>query len=189
MAYSDKFGITSARAGIIQPKLKYKYKIQMSLPLSDFVTRDVVTCDRPTMQYGETEVHSYNSVAHFAGKAIWQPITLVVRDSIDNEASKVFQSQMLRQMDHLNQVSPRAGEGYKFTTRIFMLDGGQDTAGGEGVFEQWTLEGCWFTNIAYDQADYSVSDPLLITVSIKYDYASQNLDGGASDFNSLLGNE
>lgn len=189
MAYSDKFGITSAEPGIIQPKLKYKFKVEFSIPNSIPITRDVLTVDRPTMQYADTEIHSYNSVAHFAGKGIWQPINLVMRDSIDNGAQRAIQFQMLRQGDHLNQVSPRAGEGYKFTTRIYMLDGGQATAGGEGVFEQWTLEGCWFVSVAYDSTDYSSSEAMTITTNIRYDYAAIDLDGGATTFNSALGNE
>ena len=51
---------------------------------------------------------------------------------------------------------------------IDTLDGGDDT-----VLEEWFLEGCFLSDVEYDEFDYSSADPIKITMSIRYDNATQ----------------
>jgi hypothetical protein len=173
---SQKFGIQSAgTTGIIQPKLKYKFKVEFVFPdmESRVLTRDVISVDRPTLAFAEGTVHSYNSIAYYAQKPEWAAINMSLRDGIDNASSKIVQAQMQRQMNHMNQESAQAGNDYKFTTKIMMLDGGQAGQTGETAFETWTLSGCFFTSFNFTQLDYSSSDAVQIDLAMRYDYAEQ----------------
>jgi hypothetical protein len=52
---------------------------------------------------------------------------------------------------------------------IETLDGGNDA-----VLEQWHLEGCFLTNIEYDSFDYDSSEVMTVTMTIRYDNATQS---------------
>ena len=65
-----------------------------------------------------------------------------------------------------------------------MLDGGNGGNAGAGVLETFVMYGCYVQNTVYSNTDYSSSDPVDITLTLKYDNAMQ-IDG--SDTPSGLG--
>jgi hypothetical protein len=164
-----------ARGGMIQPKPKHRFRVRVIGfgPVAGGLelTRQVETVGRPQVQSNAVEVHSYNSVAYYAGKAIWQPVSLTVRDDITNAVSRLVGHQEQKQLNHFTQTQALAGSNYKFEAFIETLDGGDD-----GVLETWHLEGCWLESIEYGEFDYKTSDPLTIQMSIRYDNATQ--EGG-----------
>ncbi|NJO62843.1 MAG: hypothetical protein HC836_32850 [Richelia sp. RM2_1_2] len=171
----NKFGvpIDGTRAGILMPKPKHKFRVRFTNfgPLNSHQTvdlsRQVMTCDRPKVSYNPVTVHSYNSVAYYAGKHEWQAISLSVRDDVTNAVSKLVGFQIQKQLNHFEQTSPLAGSNYKFTMTYEVMDGGN-----EGILETWTLEGCFLADINYDGGDYASADPLMITMQVRYDNAT-----------------
>lgn len=171
----NKFGvpIDGVRAGILMPKPKYKFRVRFTNfgPLNSHQTvdlsRQVSTFDRPKLTQAPVTVHSYNSLAYYAGKHEWQTVNCVVRDDVTNAVSKLVGFQIQKQLNHFEQTSPLAGSNYKFTTQFEVMDGGN-----EGVLETWTLEGCFLSDVAYDSGDYASSDPFMITMQIRYDNAT-----------------
>ena len=170
-----KFGIDgSADArGILQPKLKYKYRVEFRdmggiAGVREF-TRNVVTCDRPKVSYEEVVVHSYNSRIYLTGKHEWQTITGVFRDDVQNNISGLVGRQIQRQVDHHNQVSALSGIDYKFEMTVAILTGNHGDSAVE--LDKWHLEGCFIQNVDYDQGDYSASEPVQVTMIIRYDNA------------------
>ena len=39
------------------------------------------------------------------------------------------------------------------------------------VVEEWTLKGAWIKSAAFGDLDYSTSNPVEISISLRYDYA------------------
>jgi hypothetical protein len=74
-------------------------------------------------------------------------------------------------MNHFTQTSFLAGINYKFATQIETLDGSDS-----GVLENWYLEGCYLETVAYDSFDYSNSESMMITLTVRYDNATQDQD-------------
>ena len=144
------------------------------------LSQQVTGVGRPTVAMSSVAVHSYNSIGYYAGKAEWSPVSLTVRDDITNAVSKLVGHQMQKQMNFFQQTSAAAGSNYKFTMYIETLDGGNDT-----VLEQWILEGCFLENIEYDSFSYDSSDAMIITMSVRYDNATQQ--GGLMPVNPELG--
>ena len=68
------------------------------------------------------------------------------------------------------------GGNYKFQMLIDTLDGGDDT-----VLEEWTLEGCFLSDVKYDEFDYSSSEYMTISMTIRFDNATQG--GGLMPLN------
>jgi len=168
----DRFGINvtgnTGQGPMQQPKLKNRFRVLM-LGLgggvaTDPITLNTNTCGLPSATQEEKEIHSYNNVAYYAGKNIWSDIELVVRDTVDNTVAKAVGAQMQMQMDHYNQSGYRAGQNYKFTMQIQILNGGYDSAS-----VAWTLEGCFLKSAAFGEVDYSSTDPINITLGIRMD--------------------
>ncbi len=169
----SKFGvpINGARNGLFMPKIKHRFRVRVINfgPIAGGLelTQQVVNVDRPNVNFTSQQVHSYNSIMHFAGKAEWQSINLTVRDDITNSVSKLVGHQVQKQMNFFEQTSVAAGINYKFTSLIEILDGGNET-----VFEQWTLEGCFLETINYQNLDYSSSDAVDIQMTVRFDNAT-----------------
>ena len=172
----DKFGISvsgsQGQGPMLQPRLKYRFRVLFlgfggASNTSDPITLNINTCKLPTLKHETVTVHSYNSIAYFAGKSSWEEISMVVRDTVDNTVTKSIAAQLQMQMDHYNQTGYRAGQNYKFTTIIQLLDGNYDTSSAS-----WTLEGCYLTSSDYGELDYAGgADMQMITLGIRYDNA------------------
>lgn len=186
----SKFGVPNTNGqslGILMPKLKHRFRVLFTLPVfggeTYDLTRQVVTAGRPQQQYNNTPLHSYNNVVYIAQKPEWQPIEIVLRDDITNAATSVVSNQLQLQMNHYNQNAARAGSNYKFQILLQTLDG-QMTAD-VNILEEWFLEGCYIESVQYDSLDYSSSEPVQITLSIRYDNATQGNEGGALPNNTI----
>ena len=173
----SKFGVPldGANLGILHPKQQYRFRViwqgfGTGQGLRQ-MTGSVVTCTRPKITYNEVELHSYNSVAWIQGKHKFDPIEIKIRDDITNSVASSVGAQIQKQMNHFEQTSAVAGINYKFAMQIHSMDG---TSNDE--LESWVLEGCWITNVSYSDGDYSKGEDQQITMSIRYDNAT-NLTG------------
>lgn len=183
----DKFNVDGGSAGVlVQPKLAYRFRVL----LNEFgsgenleLTSQVVSVSRPSLTHDDVVVDVYNSRIKLAGKHNWDDITLTVRDDVTGLVARAIAAQMQKQVDHANQSSIKAGGGYKFGMAIQNLDGSQPAE----VLDSWQLGGCYISNVNYGENNYATSDPLQISITIKYDNANHNvggtdaLEGGAGD--------
>jgi hypothetical protein len=161
--------------GILMPKLKYRFRVSLQgfgpATAATELTRQVATAGRPQIQHGSTPIHSYNNIMYLAQKPEWQSIEITVRDDVTNSVSILVATQLQKQMNHFTQLSPEAGINYKFFTQIETLDGGNSAP-----LETWYLEGCYLETVAYDQFDYSNSESMMITLTLRYDNATQDVN-------------
>ena len=182
MATINDLGIPGICTGILQPRLKNRWRITFanlgggvdSQPLS----MQAVTVTRPVLNFDEVQLDRYNSRAWVAGKHTFEPMTLTFEDDVTGSASKVLQEQLQKQQWLTGAEGPwlaASGEGslYKFVTYLDLLDGN------EQVTEKWTVEGCWLQNIDYTDLDYAASEAVQITTTVRYDHARQNIGGYA----------
>ena len=106
----------------------------------------------------------------------WEPITINLRDDVNNSVSKLVGEQIQKQFDFFEQSSAASGIDYKFTGRIEMLDGGNG-ASAPNVLETFELFGAYVENVNYNSLAYNTSEPATITLSIRYDNAVQTPQG------------
>ena len=192
MATITDFGIASQYRGILQPKLKNRWRVTFvqlagGTGESRDLTMQAVTVSRPQLQMDEVEIHRYNSVSFVASKHKWTECALSVEDDVTSSASKVIRDQMERQQ---LLIAPGAGpwlatapeaSKYKFGTKIEMLDGGVN------VLEVWHLEGCWLKDVNYTDLDYAAGDQVKIDISIRFDHAHQDIMPYTTGQGSALG--
>lgn len=193
MATLSQAGVPGAGFGILQPKQKYRFQVRfvgMARLVTGAngreITRQATNITRPNLQFEEVTIHRYNTVAYVAGKHTWDPVSLTIEDDITGLASYAVQGQLETQqrliggdLDGSWHNSGATGSDYKFATIIEQLDGN------EGVVETWKLEGCYIASADFGDLDYSDSGAATITLSIRYDHASQTLSG--SGYGTALG--
>lgn len=185
MSTLNNFGVPvdgGANLGILQPKLSYRFRVTLqsfgNAPSTTMFTRQVMNVTRPKVSHEEVVLDSYNSRAYVAGKHTWEPVSIVLRDDAANNLSKLVGAQVQRQLDHRTQLVPgtvdigQAGFNYKFTTKIETLDGQTTTP-----VETFLLEGCFLQNVDYGQQDYASSEPVQLTLTLRFDNCINSNDG------------
>ncbi len=166
--------------GLLMPKLQYRFRVILenfgvSTPRSE-LTKQVVDVTRPDLSFDQITLDVYNSRVYMAGKHTWNPITLNLRDDVNNAVSKLVGEQIQKQFDFFEQASAASGIDYKFTARTEVLDGGQGAAE-PSVLETFELYGAYIESVNYNTLAYNTSDPATITLNIRYDNAIQTPQG------------
>lgn len=189
MADLSRFGVplSGEKLGILQPRQQFKFRV-VFLGLgyqadTRIVTQNVQTVTRPGFTSDPVPVHSYNSIGYIQSKYVWNPVEITLRDDISNGVIALLGQQTQKQMNHFEQTTPVSGANYKFTTEIHSLDGRD----GEEL-EKWVLDGCWLTSVTHPQGNYSSSDLHTITMSIRYDVATQLAGPNTNDGTTVGGN-
>lgn len=176
----NRFGVPMPNGpgiGILMPKLKHRFRLRtygfgVIGDTQNTFTQQVVTAGRPNIQFNNTPLHSYNNITYIAQKPEWQTIEITLRDDITNLITSMVSAQVQKQMNHYTQSAAAAGVNYKFSMNIDTLDG---TVNGtnDSVLESWFLEGCYLEQVAYDSLDYGSSEAVMITLTVRYDNATQ----------------
>ena len=166
--------------GLLMPKLQYRFRVVLenfgvSTPRSE-LTKQVISVTRPNLTFDDVTLDVYNSRIYMAGKHTWEAITINLRDDVNNSVSKLVGEQVQKQFDFFEQASAASGIDYKFTTRIEMLDGGNG-ATAPGILETWELYGSYVQSVNYNTLAYATSEPVTITLAIRYDNAVQTPQG------------
>lgn len=182
MSTINDFGIPGVGTGILHPKQQNRWRATFANmgqgTDSQPVSAQVVKMQRPKLSFDQVELHRYNSTSYVAGKHKWDPVTLTVEDDVTGTAAGAIRDQLQSQQWLVGAEGPwlaAAGEGslYKFVTYLEQLDG-NDT-----VIETWTIEGCWFLDVAWGELDYSTGDAVKIEITVRFDNARQDLGGYA----------
>ena len=171
---------SSPTQGLLMPKLKYRFRVTfitfgVSQPTTE-LTKQVIDCGRPNVQFETQTIDIYNSKVHYAGKPTWQTLNINLRDEVTNSVSRLVGEQLQKQFDFAEQASAASGIDYKFQTIIEILDGGNgaDTV---NTLETWELYGCFLTDVNYGELNYGTNDPVTIALNIQYDNALQTPTG------------
>tara|TARA_B100001057_G_scaffold64039_4_gene57603 strand:+ start:1507 stop:2136 length:630 start_codon:yes stop_codon:yes gene_type:complete len=171
---------SSSTQGLLMPKLQYRFRVTLenfgvSTPTTE-LTKQVIDVTRPTVNFEELEIPVYNSRAYLAGRPVWEPITLNLREDVNNSVQKLVGEQLQKQFDFFEQSSAASGIDYKYTTRIEILDGGNG-ANTPNVLETFELYGCFIQNANYNTLAYSSNEPVTIALAMRYDNAIQTPQG------------
>ncbi len=175
---------SSASQGLLMPKLQYRFRailenFGVSTPRSE-LTKQIIDITRPNLTFDQVTLDVYNSKVYVAGKHTWDPITINLRDDVNNSVTKLVGEQIQKQFDFFEQASARSGQDYKFVTRIEILDGGNGAEGAAtaaNVLETFELYGCYLESANYNQLAYATSDAVTVALTIRYDNAIQTPQG------------
>ena len=162
--------------GLLMPKLKYRCRVifenfGVSTPRTE-LTKQVVDFARPSVTFEEMTIELYNSKMYLAGKSSWETTTINLRDDAGGQVSRLVGEQLQKQMDFMDQASASSGIDYKFITKCEILDGGNGVYA-PTVLETWELYGCFLTSANYNDLNYGTSEPVTISLTMRFDNALQ----------------
>ena len=162
--------------GLLMPKLKYRFRVifenfGVSTPRTE-LTKQVMDFTRPQVDFADIDIPIYNSTVKLAGKYTWSDLTCQLRDDAGGNVSRLVGEQLQKQLDFTEMASAAAGIDYKFLTRFEILDGGNGACE-PVVLENWEIYGCYLKSVNYNNMDYSASEPVTISMTIRFDNASQ----------------
>jgi|TARA_A100001388_G_scaffold158212_1_gene118005 hypothetical protein len=171
---------SASNQGLLMPKLSYRFRVSLenfgvSSPTTE-LTKQVMDVTRPNVSFEQMTVDIYNSKVFLAGKHTWEPITLNLREDVSNNVQKLVGEQLQKQFDFFEMSSAASGSDYKFVTRIEILDGGNG-ANAPSVLETFELYGCYVESANYNTLNYAESNPVTVTLNIRYDNAIQTPQG------------
>lgn len=154
--------------GAYEPQRSYSFVVNFSGSLGRNVAKTLTLAVQsfplPTESSGVITVDYGNTKVKFAGQVSWNAGSLTLRDFIseDTEAAIMAWRQMV-----YNPQDDSVGwaKDYKQTATIY------EVAPDGSYSRQWTLVGCWPSDVDYGNLDYTSDTLKLITVTIQYDKA------------------
>ena len=163
--------------GLLMPKLQFRFRVNFlnfgTNTSTVELTKQVIDCARPQVQFQEITLPIYNSTMYLAGKHAWQTLAINIRDDASNSVSKLVGQQLQKQMDFVEQASAATGQDYKFQTNIEILDGGNGTSA-PIVLETWELYGCFLQTANYNTLNYATNEAVTISLTLRFDNAIQS---------------
>jgi len=146
-------GDSPSSQSLLMPKLQYRFRVSFnnfgnSTPTSE-LTKQVIDVTKPNLTFDQITLDVYNSRVYLAGKHNWEPITINLREDVNNEVQTLVGEQLQKQFDFYEQSSAASGLDYKFTTKIEILDGGNG-AFTPGILETFELYGCYLESANYN---------------------------------------
>ena len=173
---------TDANSTLLMPKLSYRFRVTLigfAASVSTELTKQVISCSRHSVKFDQITLDVYNSKVYLAGKPVFEPIKLVIRDDAGGNIQTLVGQQIQKQYDVHEQASARSGVDYKFTMQVELLDGGN------GVFEPQVLEtntyaGCYIESANYGSLEYKTSDAVSVELSVRFDTMEQWASGASA---------
>ena len=169
-------GDSASNQGLLMPKLQYRFRVSLenfgvSTPTTE-LTKQVIDVTRPNVSFDQMTIDVYNSRVYLAGKHTWEPISLNLREDVNNNVQKLVGEQLQKQFDFFEQSSAASGLDYKFTTRIEILDGGNGIHT-PNILDTFEVYGCYLESANYNTLNYATNEPVTVSLSIRYDNAIQ----------------
>ena len=143
-----------------EPKLKNRYVMS----IDGIHAYLIKTANRPSITFEEVELNHMNVKRFVKGKATWESVSFTLYDPIVPSAA-----QSVMEWIRLGHESVTGRDGY---SDFYKKDVDVQVLGPVGdIVEQWKLKGAFITTANFNDLDFSSSDPLDITLTLRYDYA------------------
>ena len=143
-----------------EPKLKNRFIMQID-GINAYLIKAI---NRPTLESDEVILEHMNVTRYVKGKSRWSTLDITLYDAVvPSAAQQVMEWVRL----HHESVTGRNGyaDFYKKDITFNLLD----PVG--AVVEEWELKGAYIATATFGDLDFATSDPVEITLTLRYDYA------------------
>ena len=124
----------------------------------------IKTANRPTIAFETIELDHINVKRVLKGKGTWQTLECTLYDPVVPSAA-----QACMEWIRLSHESVTGRDGY---SDFYKKDVDFQVLGPVGdIVEEWTLKGTWIQAANFNDLDFASSDPVDISVTLRYDYA------------------
>ena len=143
-----------------EPKLKNRFIMNVD-GINAYLIKAM---NRPTHESDEVVLEHMNVTRYVKGKGKWQQLQITLYDPIVPSAS-----QAVMEWVRLGHESVTGRDGY---SDFYKKDVTFNVLGPVGdKIEEWTLKGAYITDAQFGDLDFSSSERVVITLTLRYDYA------------------
>jgi len=143
-----------------EPKLKNRFVMS----IDGIPAYLIKTAARPSITFEEVELNHMNVKRFVKGKGTWDTIEITMYDPVVPSAA-----QAAMEWIRLSHESVTGRDGY---TDFYKKDVDFQVLGPVGdIVEQWKLKGTWIQAANFNDMDFASSDPVEISLTLRYDYA------------------
>ena len=143
-----------------EPKLKNRYV----MGIEGIHAYLIKTASRPAITFEEVELNHMNTKRYVKGKASWQTVDFTLYDPVVPSAA-----QSVMEWIRLSHESVTGRDGY---SDFYKKDVNVEVLGPVGdIVERWVLKGAWIQSANFNDLDFASSDPVDISITLRYDYA------------------
>jgi hypothetical protein len=143
-----------------EPKLKNRFVMS----IDGIPAYLIKTAARPSITFEEVELNHMNVKRFVKGKGTWETIEITMYDPVVPSAA-----QAAMEWIRLSHESVTGRDGY---SDFYKKDVDFQVLGPVGdVVEQWKLKGTWIQSANFNDLDFASSDPVEISLTLRYDYA------------------
>ena len=124
----------------------------------------VKAASRPSLDQGEVILDHINVERKLKGKTRWQDVTVTLYDPVVPSGA-----QAVMEWVRLHHESVTGRDGY---SDFYKKDVTFNVLGPVGdLVEEWTLKGAYIENANFGDLSFADSEPVEISLTLKYDYA------------------
>ena len=143
-----------------EPKLKNRFIMQID-GINAYLIK---TMNRPQIDSDEVILEHMNVTRYVKGKSRWQPLEITLYDPIVPSAS-----QQVIEWIRLHHESVTGRDGY---SDFYKKNITFNLVGPVGdIVEEWELVGAYIATANFGELDFTASEPVDITLTLRYDYA------------------
>ena len=143
-----------------EPKLKNRFIMNVEGVPAYLIK----TANRPQITFEEVTLEHMNVKRWVKGKGAWQTLNVTLYDPVVPSAA-----QAVMEWVRLSHESVTGRDGY---SDFYKKDVNFQVLGPVGdVVEEWTLKGTWILDAQFGDMDFATSEPVEITLTLRYDYA------------------
>ena len=143
-----------------EPKLANRFTMEID-GIPSFMVK---TANRPKLESEVVELDHINLKRKIKGKSNWTDITITLYDPIVPSGAQAVMEWIRTSHESITGRDGYA-DFYKKNIDFYMLGPVGDKV------EQWKLVGAWISSAEFGDVDWSSNDPVMITLTLTYDYA------------------
>ena len=143
-----------------EPKMANRF-ILYADGLPAYVVKGVA---RPSLTQDAKVLNHINVQRYVKGRSVWGTISMTLFDPIVPSAA-----QSVMEWVRLHHESVTGRDGYADFYKKNIVFNVLDPVG--ATVEEWELKGAWIQTATFNDLDFSSSDPVEISVTLRYDYA------------------
>ena len=143
-----------------EPKLKNRFIME----IGGIPAFTIKTAQRPQITFDEVVLEHMNVTKYVKGKGRWQTLQITMYDPIVPSAASAVMEWV-----RLHHESATGRDGYQDMYKKNVVFNVLGPVGDK--IEEWTLYGTMIQDATFGDLDFSSSDPVEITLTLRYDYA------------------
>ena len=177
----------------VEPKRNFRFQVEVTALSGQSVLWWAKTVSTPSFDLTEVEHNHLDNKYYFPGRITWNDVTLTLVDPISIDAVALT-NQIITDSDYVVPLAPPTTAAARKTISK------SDAVTGLGsviisilnssgtIIEQWTLNNPFIKAAKYGDLDYSNDELRTVELTLRYDWATCNVSGNASDATTPAGN-